>query len=229
MEMRYNTVLFDLDGTIVDSSPGIFNSLKYAFTEMEREIPDEKTLRKFLGPPLEYSFTQFCGFSNADAKTATELYRSRYKDFCVVESELFSGVREMLAELTDSGVVIALATTKPERFANRILAGLGIERFFTAVCGGELSRSERKETIIRESMRLCGVSNPDFAVMVGDRCYDIDGAKSVGIDSIGVLYGYGSREELETAGATHIASSAEEIVEIINANPKRSDGFGFAN
>lgn len=215
MKMRYKTVLFDLDGTIVDSSPGIINSIKYALTRMEREIPDKKTLRKFLGPPLEYSFTQFCGFSDADAKTATELYRSRYKDFCVVETELYPGVREMLAELTDSGVVIALATTKPERFANQILTGLGIERFFTAVCGGELSRSDRKETTIRESMRLCGVSNPDFAVMAGDRFYDIDGAKSVGIDSIGVLYGYGSREELETAEATHLASAADEIVKIV--------------
>lgn len=214
-QKAYDTALFDLDGTIVDSSPGIINSIKYALTEMDREIPDDKTLRKFLGPPLEYSFTQFCGFSNADAKTATELYRSRYKDFCVIESELFPGVREMLTTLKNSSVVIALATTKPERFANRILAGFGIERFFTAVCGGEHSSSECKETIIREAMKLCGVSNPNSTVMVGDRLYDIDGAKSVGIDSIGVLYGYGSREELETAGATYLASSVEGILNII--------------
>lgn len=217
----YNTVLFDLDGTIVDSSPGIINSIKYALAEMEREIPDEKTLRKFLGPPLEYSFTQFCGFSDADAKTAAELYRSRYKDFCVIESTLFPGVTEMLDALKDSDMTIALATTKPERFANQILSGLGIERFFTTVCGGELSITGGKSDIITAALKICGNTNLSAAVMVGDRLYDIDGAKSVGIDSIGALYGYGSREELETAGATYLASSAEEIVNIINANPKR--------
>lgn len=214
-QKAYDTALFDLDGTIVDSSLGIINSIKYALTEMEREIPDDKTLRKFLGPPLEYSFTQFCGFSDTDAKTATELYRSRYKDFCVIESKLFSGIWEMLTALKNFGVIIALATTKPERFANRILAGFEIERFFTAVCGGEHSSSECKETIIREAMRVCEASNSDSAVMVGDRLYDVNGAKSVGIDSIGALYGYGSREELETAGATYLASSTEGILNII--------------
>lgn len=220
-DKTYDTVLFDLDGTIVDSSPGIINSIKYALTEMERKIPDEKTLRKFLGPPLEYSFTQFCGFSDADAKTAAELYRICYKDFCVIESALFPGVPEMLKALKNSDIIIALATTKPERFANQILAGFGIERFFTAVCGGELSNTGGKSEIITAALRTCGNTNLNTAVMVGDRLYDIDGAKSVGIDSIGALYGYGSREELETAGATHLASSAEEIVNTINANPKR--------
>ena len=216
MEMRYRTVLFDLDGTLVDSSPGIFNSLKYAFTEMEREIPDETTLRKFLGPPLEYSFTEFCGFSAEDSQIAANTYRKRYKDICVTDAALFDGVYDMLERLKAAGIILALATTKPIHFANQVIAGFGIDGFFTAVCGGEPSgRSCSKEDIIRNALRLCGNPELSSAVMVGDRLYDIDGAKSVGIDSIGVLYGYGSREELETAGATHIVSSAEEIVKIV--------------
>lgn len=212
----YDIALFDLDGTITDSAPGILNSLKYAFTEIGREIPDEETLHKFLGPPLDYSFTTFCGFSAEEAKSAVSLYRSRYNKFCVKETTLFPGIREMLENLSANEVVIALATSKPTVFAKQILEGLDITEFFTAICGSELDKFSSKAEIIQNALDLCNTSGQ--SVMVGDRLYDIDGAKSVGIDSIGALYGYGSREELETAGATYLASSAEEIAEIITAN-----------
>ncbi len=216
MKTRYRTALFDLDGTLTDSNPGIINSVKYALNRLGREIPSEETLRKFLGPPLVYSFTEFCGFSEEDAIYAAEIYRSRYKDFCVIENALFESVSEMLETLNKSGVTLAVATTKPENMAVRIAEHFGISRFFTAICGSEPDGSNGdKALIIRKALERCRETDLGQAVMVGDRFYDIDGARTVGLDSVGVLYGYGSREELESAGATYLASSAEEITNII--------------
>lgn len=217
MSKSFRTVLFDLDGTLTDSSPGIFNCVKHALTLLGREIPDETVLKKFLGPPLIHSFTEFCGLDTDTAKEAVRLYRQRYETVLTKENALYDGVEDMLEQLYSGGTAIGLATSKPEKYALQILEGFGIKRYFKTVCGAkpEDNKSE-KAYLIEKALGQCSVTD-DFstAVMVGDRFYDIEGAKAVGIASIGALYGYGSRPELEEAGADYTASEPSEIVKII--------------
>ena len=213
---RYNTIFFDLDGTLTDSSPGILSSVKYALTEMGREIPGEAVLNNFLGPPLVNSFMDFCGMTEAEANEAATLYRSVYKDRCVTENSLYDGISQTLDRLKKAGKILAVATTKPEVMAEKIVEFFHIKKFFTAVCGASPDGSNgNKAEVIKNALELCGETDLSQALMIGDRFYDIEGAKTVGIDSVGVLYGYGSRPELEKAGATYIVSDAAEISELI--------------
>lgn len=213
---RFNTILFDLDGTLTDSSPGIFNCVKHALTLLGRDIPDETVLRKFLGPPLRYSFTEFCGLDEDTAVQAVKLYRQRYDTVMTTENALYDGVESMLKQLHNSGTTIGVATSKPEKYAVKILESFGIKQYFKTVCGAtpEDNRTE-KAYLIEKALEQCGVTDLSTAVMVGDRFYDIEGARAVGIASIGALYGYGSRPELENAGADFTAASPDEIVKII--------------
>lgn len=212
----YNTIFFDLDGTLTDSSPGILSSVKYALTEMGREIPDEAVLNNFLGPPLVNSFMDFCSMTEAEAKEAATLYRSVYKDRCVTENSLYDGIAQTLDRLEKAGKILAVATTKPIFLAERIVTHYGIREFFTAVCGSAPDGTGGdKAVVIRSALEVCQESDLGQALMIGDRFYDIEGAKTVGIDSVGVLYGYGSCPELEKAGATYIVSNAAEIADLI--------------
>ncbi|MCH5348699.1 MAG: HAD family hydrolase [Oscillospiraceae bacterium] len=213
---KYNTIFFDLDGTLTDSSPGILNSVKYALTEMCREIPDEKVLGEFLGPPLTDSFRQFCGMTDEEAQEAATLYRQVYKDKCITENSLYDGIVQTLERLKKAGKNLAVATTKPIFLADKIVTHYGIRDFFTDVCGASPDGSGGdKAAVIKMALEVCGETDLSKALMIGDRFYDIEGAKTVGIDSVGVLYGYGSRTELEKAGATYIVSNAAEIANLI--------------
>lgn len=213
---RYKTIFFDLDGTLTDSSPGILNSVKYALTEMGRKIPDETILGEFLGPPLTDSFRKFCNMTEAEAKEAATLYRSVYKDKCVTENSLYDGIVQTLEQLKNAGKILAVATTKPIFLAEKIVSHYGIREFFTQVCGSAPDGAGGdKALVIKSALEVCGETDLSQALMIGDRFYDIEGAKTVGIDSVGVLYGYGSRPELEEAGATYIVSAAAEIAELI--------------
>ena len=213
---KYKTILLDLDGTLTNSSPGILSSVKYALTEMGREIPDEALLGEFLGPPLTYSFTEFCGMTEAEAKEAATLYRSVYKERCVTENSLYDGIFQTLERLKAAGKILAVATTKPKVMAEKIVSHYGIREFFTDVCGAAPDGTNGdKSGVIRAALEVCGETDLSQALMIGDRFYDIEGAKTVGIDSLGVLYGYGSRSELEKAGATHIVSTAAEIAALV--------------
>lgn len=212
----FNTVLFDLDGTLTDSSPGIFNCVKHALSLLGRDIPDETVLKKFLGPPLKYAFTEFGGLDEATSEEAFRLYRQRYNEAGVTENSLYDGVYDMLERLHGTGLTLAVATTKVEFMAEKIIEHFGIRPFFTAVCGAAPDGSDgKKSDVIRKALRLCGEDDLKSAVMVGDRFYDIEGAREVGIASIGALFGYGEREELEKAGADYIASEPNEIAKII--------------
>lgn len=218
MSKNFRTVLFDLDGTVADSGAGILNCVRYAFNKMNLEIPDEAVLKKFLGPPLMYSFTNFCGMSEEQAWKAFHLYRERYCDMdcCVTENSLFDGIYGVLEQLAAAGKRIALATTKPENTADRIVEYFDIKKFFTVVCGAANDGSRGvKSEVIRDALERCGETDPKQVLMIGDRFYDIEGAKAVGTYSAGVLYGGGSREELEKAGADYLVSEPSEIVNIV--------------
>lgn len=212
----YRTVLFDLDGTLVDSGEGILNCVRYALDRMDWEIPDETVLKKFLGPPLDYSYAEFCGMNAQQIRETVNLHRERYKEYCVTENSLYDGVYCALERLYGEGLRLAVATSKPERFSMPIVESFGIKKFFTAVCCAPANGADvGKAAVIKNALAACGEDDFSRAVMVGDRFYDIEGAKAVGIASIGALYGYGSREELEKYGTDYIAESPDEIVKII--------------
>ncbi len=216
MSKNFRTVLFDLDGTLTDSSAGILNCIRYALDKMNWEIPDETVLKKFLGPPLDYSYAEFCGMNAEQVRETVTLHRERYKEYCVTENSLYDGVYDVLKRLYEEGMQLAVATSKPERFSVPIVESFGIKKFFTAVCCAPANGADvGKAAVIGNALTACGEDDLGQAVMIGDRFYDIEGAKSVGIASIGALYGYGSRPELEEAGADYIASEPSEIAKII--------------
>ncbi len=216
--MQYSYLLFDLDGTLTQSGPGITNSVRYALRKMgARELPQE-TLEKFVGPPLADSFMRFAGMTQEQAKRAISCYREYYASKGIFENSVYPGVEAMLQALRDGGKVLALATSKPELFAGQILAHFHLTDYFSAVCGAAMDEKRvNKEEVIRytlDALKITEAEKP-YALMIGDREHDVLGAAQNGLDCLGVLYGYGSRGELEKAGARKIAATAREVAEMV--------------
>lgn len=208
-------ILFDLDGTLTDPKEGICTCVQHALRQLGIEEPDLDKLEPFIGPPLKDSFMEFYGFSESQALEAIEVYRQRFSTVGKFENKVYSGIPELLRDLKSYGYHMAVASSKPECFVKEILEHFGIEEYFEAVVGSELDGSRTdKEEVIREALnRLFHYRAYKKAqiVMVGDRKFDIMGAKEIGVTSLGVSYGYGSEEELETAGAEYIADSVEAL------------------
>lgn len=212
---NYSYILFDLDGTLTDSGPGITNSVMYALGRFGINKPRSE-LYRFIGPPLRTSFKEFYGFDDCQTEKAIEYYREYYTDKGIFENEVYEGIPELLRNICGSGKKVALATSKPEKFAVRILEHFGIAEYFSAVTGASMTeaRTEKNE-LISLSLSALGVKDKTKSVMVGDRKFDILGAKANGIDSIGVLYGYGDRGELTAAGADFIAETPQELLKLL--------------
>lgn len=201
--MKY--ILFDLDGTLVDSSEGIVNCFSYAFCRMGLLPPSPAVLRSRIGPPLLDSFLDFFGGDRERALRAVAFYRERYGGTGWRECVLYPRVAESLARLQARGRTLGVATGKPQRFAEKILNASGVGEYFSAVVGSrEDNTFDRKGDILREAMRRLGAS-PRETVMVGDRLHDVMGAKENGVPSVGVTYGFAAAGELEEAGADAIA------------------------
>lgn len=202
----YSTIFFDLDGTLTDSAPGILNSVRYALRRQGRPIPEQAVLRRFLGPPLMESFQEFCGMDRETARRCTALYREYFEKKGIFENSVYDGIPELLRDLKAAGKTVVLATSKPEVSARIILEHFGLMPFFDHVAGASLDESRTKKTdVLLYALDKAAPADRAAAVMVGDREHDILGAQAVGLDSIGVLYGYGSRAEHEAAGATAVA------------------------
>lgn len=214
MNQKYTTAIFDLDGTITDSGPGIMNSIRYALRKHGISEPSEEVLRTFIGPPLKEQFRKVFHLSEEEGAAMVSAYREYYGEKGLFENRVYEGVPEMLEHLKRSGVKIVMATSKPEEYAKRIARHFGFDKYFDFI-GGACMNGERtdKYEVIEYVLSSCGISGDDraCAVMIGDRRHDIAGAKKAKLESIGALYGYGSREELEEAGADRIAASPEEV------------------
>ncbi|MDR1827600.1 MAG: HAD hydrolase-like protein [Methylobacteriaceae bacterium] len=195
-------ILFDLDGTLTDPEAGITRSVRYALNSFGIEVEKLSDLRKFIGPPLAPAFMDYYGFSAEQAHAAVLKYREYFTDTGIYENALYPEIPGLLQSLESGGRTLVLATTKPTVFARRILEYFNIAGYFAFVSGSELTgeRSEKAEVIGHALTRVPGIS-VGASVMIGDRKHDILGAKAVGMASIGVLYGYGGRGELEEAGA----------------------------
>ncbi len=208
--MKY--ILFDLDGTLTDPKVGITSCILYALNHMGIEVQDPDKLSSFIGPPLIDTFKEHYGFNDEDAQRAIDKYRDRFADKGLYENIIYEGISELLAELYLKGKVIILATSKPAVFAKKILEYFEINQYFTFVSGSELdgTRNDKGE-VIAYALENNNIIDIDDVVMVGDRKYDVIGSKTHGIKSIGVLYGYGSHEELQNAGADVIVETVDEL------------------
>lgn len=216
MTVRYGTVLFDLDGTLTDPALGITNAVSSALERYGIETPDRTVLYPFIGPPLMDSFQSRYGFDSVTAKQAVAFYREYYQDKGLYENTVYPGIPELLGRLREAGRQIVLATSKPEPFAERILSHFGLLHYFDFVAGATMDETRtKKDEVIRYALDACKIDRPELAVMVGDRCYDIAGGKQYGLATVGVLYGYGGRAELEAAGADAIAATVEELTVIL--------------
>lgn len=212
----YDTILFDLDGTLTDPGTGITNSVAYALKKYGIEVSARTELYKFIGPPLQDSFMDFYGFTEADAMAAVAYYREYYREKGIYENRLYDGMADLLESLCNAGRKLLVATSKPEEFSVQILEYFDIQKYFTYIAGSNMDGTRsKKEEVIAYALEAGKVSDKSAALMVGDRKFDILGAKKNGLDSAGVLFGYGSREELEAAGADYIAEQPADIYAVI--------------
>lgn len=219
----YRYLLFDLDGTITKSEEGIFNCIKYALDWAGIPYPEQPVFRSFIGPSLYDSFVREFGMDDAKAKEMVAKYRERYNVVGLFEAEVYAEVEDTLRSLKERGCVLSVATSKPTEPTLRILEKFDVRKYFDVVVGSnpDGTGSDKKNIIsqVLESLKKDHDLTEEMiqdgqAVMIGDRRYDIEGGKACGLQTIGVLYGYGSREEFEAAGADHIVETPDEILEL---------------
>ncbi|MBO7419578.1 MAG: HAD family hydrolase [Spirochaetaceae bacterium] len=210
---------FDLDGTLTDPALGITNSFKHAYRHFGMEIPSYEKLCTFIGPPLVTTFKKELNFDDEKTKEGVKAYREYFSTKGIFENKVYDGIPQLLKNLKAKGKTLVVATSKPEEFAVRIIDHFGLSEYFTYVCGScmDETRSTKAE-VIKYALVLCGIyeAQKEQVLMIGDRSHDIVGAKENGIESCGVLFGYGSREELEQAGADYIADSVAALDELSN-------------
>lgn len=212
--MKY--VLFDLDGTLTNPKLGITKSVQYALRAFDIDEPDLDSLCRYIGPPLRTSFMEYHGMNEEQAEIAITKYRERFSKTGLYENEVYAGITNMLKRLKEAGKLLFVATSKPEEYSKIILEHFHMDQYFTDICGATMDNSRcTKEEIIRYALEKNHIMVRNDVVMIGDRLHDIEGAKKNGIASIGVLYGFGSREELEQYGADQIAESVEALYRII--------------
>lgn len=234
----YKYYLFDLDGTISQSEPGILNCIRYALDAAGLPEPSEKVLKTFIGPSLYDSFTSKCHVDHDQALWLVAKYRERYNVTGLYETSIYDGIPQTLKDLKEKGAKIGVATSKPTEPTKKILAKFDLAQYFDVVVGsnpdvtgsnkqvliaeclkrlkeGEtMTQADREETVMIDDSASEGKirTHEKEAVMIGDRMFDIDGGHACGIDTVGVLYGYGNREEFEKAGAEYIISRPEELL-----------------
>lgn len=212
----YHTILFDLDGTLTDPGEGITNSVAYALEKWNIYVENRTELYPFIGPPLKDSFMDFYSFSEEQAEQAVACYREYFQDRGIFENVVYEGVEEMLKTLKASGRKVILATSKPEEFAVRILEHFHLAAYFDFIGGASMDGTRvKKADVISYALKESKVTDLSGAVMIGDRKHDILGAAQAGLDSIGVLYGYGDEAELREAGALYLAERVEDIAGLV--------------
>ena len=207
---------FDLDGTLTDSAEGIINSVIYALSTYGIEEPDRESLKSFVGPPLGDSFMKRYGFSAEEVAEAIKRFRVRFSTIGIFENAPYDGIAEVLAMLKARGERVILATSKPEVFAVQILEHFDLAKYFDHICGVDLEENSRpeKEDVLRYALDTSR-ADPKESYMIGDRRYDMEAGRKLGLTTVGVLYGYGSREELVSAGADLVCETVKDLKEAL--------------
>ena len=210
--MKKKYLLFDLDGTLTDPEEGITKSVQYALRAFGIEVADRRKLTPFIGPPLRDSFMEYYGLSWEQAGEGITKYREYFSSRGWKENKVYPGIPEMLNELKEAGYKLMVATSKPEVFARRILDHFELSRYFELIGGADLEETRvKKGDVIRYVMEKAKIEDKSSVLMVGDRKHDCIGAEEAGVECAGVLYGYGSREELEGVKSCYLAASVEEL------------------
>ena len=214
MISNYDTLLFDLDGTLTDSTEGIVKCIEYALVKMGYEMPENTN--KFLGPPLYRSFAEFCGMNEEQVNEAVRIFRERYSEVGLFENRVYDGVPEMLDRLKKGGKRIMVATSKPEVYAVRIFEKFGLAQYFEIVGGANINGTRNyKHEVIESVLAKADITDRSRVLMIGDRKQDVDGAHKTGLKCMGILWGFGSIEELTEAGADYIAHTPEEAADML--------------
>ena len=213
----FSTILFDLDGTLTDPGEGITNAVAYSLERYGFSVPERECLYPFIGPPLRDSFMKYYGMDMVQADAATATYREYFSTKGWQENIVYNGIEELLDKLYRAGKRLIVATSKPEIFAIRILEHFGLSRYFDLICGAPMQtpQGHGKADVIADALTRAGVTDLCDVVMVGDRLHDVVGAHKVGIPAIGVLYGYGDREEHVSCGADYIVEDVLRLDEVL--------------
>lgn len=207
--MNYKFLFFDLDGTLSDPGIGITNSVMYALNHMGIHETNREKLFPFIGPPLRESFAKYYGIQ--DTEKAVELYREYFSVTGIFENEVYPGIKNFLNDAQKAGYILCISSSKPEPYVERILEHFQLRDFFSVVAGATMDgRIDRKADVLAMALSRAQASCQD-SVIIGDRHNDIEGGRACGIDTVGVLYGYGSKEELQAAGANYLVASVEEL------------------
>ena len=212
--MKQKHILFDLDGTLTDPMMGITKSVRYALNYYGIEVKDLNDLLPFIGPPLRDSFKEYYGFDEAKANEAVEKYREYYKTDGIFDNKVYQGMVECLQTLKDNGKKLYVATSKPEFFAKQIIEHFSLSKYFEYVGGSEFNSREKKAEVIEYVLKTNQIDNDDV-IMVGDRKHDIIGAHENKIPCVGVLYGYGTEDELKQYQADYLVYTVEELTELL--------------
>lgn len=216
MQQKFDAVLFDFDGTLVDSGEGIRNGLNFAFTQVGIPTLGADELADFIGPPIRESLVRFRSLSGDTLDAAVAHYRAHYSESGIAQFSLYPGVTETLAFLRERGIACAVASSKPQRFLEQVLRLARLNGLFAVCCGSESDQAmETKAVIIRRALGKLSLYAPYRTLMVGDRYFDIQGAKQVGLPAAGVLFGYGSETELREAGADWLLPAMPDLRNIV--------------
>ena len=221
MEALYQYIIFDLDGTLIKSEEGLYDSITYALAKSGVDPGDRKDMKRMIGPVLWESFQKFYNMSAEEADRANAYFVEAYDKEGLYNVSVYEGVEEMLGTLRNAGRILLVVTAKPRDMAERVLNHTGIDQYFQAVIGpARGNKKTDKGSLLREALSFLAKTGTDHfqkeqAVMVGDRMFDMQGAVETGIPSIGVLYGYGDRQELINAGATLLADTPADVVKLL--------------
>ena len=222
--MKYNKILFDLDGTLTESAEGITKSVAYACEKMGFKVPPQHILDKFVGPPLIATFMEYVGMTEEEAVHAVEVYRERFSTIGWKENRLYPGIAPLLKALKENGVYLGIASAKPELFVKRIAEHFGFAKYFDKIIGSTFeTKSSDKCALLRSALP----ENTDLAdvAMVGDRKFDMEAAKKLGCAAIGTIYGYGGREELEASGADVLVETVDELYNVLLPGIEKKEGL----
>ncbi len=213
---RYSAVIFDFDGTLADTAEGVFSSIRYACNLMNKDNPDDEILRNFIGPPLLFSFKEYLGFSDEESERAVGLYREFYSKEGLFKLRFYDGILDFAKTLRENGVKTGIASAKPDVFIQRILNHFDISGHFDYAKGISLEDyCTDKSYLFSKVTKNLNIDDMNSVLIIGDKCFDIDGAKAVGADSVGVTFGYGTLEELEKSGPNYTVNNTNELYKII--------------
>lgn len=215
--MSWETILFDLDGTLTDPAEGITKAVEVALNHYGITVENRSTLNKFIGPPLDESFPEFYGFNDEQVREATRVFREYFGRQGWAENIPYPGIDKLLGDLKAAGKKLIIATSKPEEFAVRIMNHFDLAQYMDVIAGASIDNQEgaKKANVIRKALQRAGVEDLSATVMVGDRRHDVAGGHEVGLKVIGVLYGYGDRAEHEAAGADYIVEDIPSLEKLL--------------